>query len=87
MSRSVQEIEDWIVARVSGLTGVAAQDIDAHAPIARSGLDSVGTVALAAELETWLDYRFRANPLDEHRTIAGLARFLAEQIASRERQA
>ena len=81
MSRSEQEIQDWIVARVSGLTGLAPAEIDVHEPLLRFGLDSVAVVALVAELEEWLGYRFRENPLDEHPTIAALARFLAGQVA------
>jgi myxalamid-type polyketide synthase MxaE and MxaD len=81
VSRSRQEIQDWIVARVSALTGTASREIDVDKPLLRSGLDSVTVVALAADLETWLGYRFHENPLDEHPTIEALARYLAEQVA------
>jgi acyl carrier protein len=77
MSRSLQEIQDWIVARVSALTGVAPQQIGVHEPLLRHGLDSVAVVALVADLETWLGYRFHENPLDTHPTIAALAQYLA----------
>jgi myxalamid-type polyketide synthase MxaF len=81
MTRSVQEIQDWIVARVAALTGVPAGEIDVRESLLRYGLDSVAVVALAADLETWLGYRFRENPFDAHPTVADLARFLAEQTA------
>jgi polyketide synthase PksN len=77
MTHSVQEIQDGIVARVSALTGVAPQEIDVHESLLRYGLDSVAVVALAADLETWLGYRFRENPFEAHPTIAALAQFLA----------
>jgi acyl carrier protein len=79
VNRSAQEIQDWLVGRISSLTGVAPADIDVSEPVLRYGLDSVAVVALAADLETWLDCRFHANPLDEHPTIASLAGFLAGQ--------
>jgi aryl carrier-like protein len=82
VSRSVREIQDWIVARVSALTGIAPEEIDAAEPLLRYGLDSVAVVALAADLETWSGYRFRENPLEAHPTIAALAEFLATQLAA-----
>jgi myxalamid-type polyketide synthase MxaE and MxaD len=82
VTHSAAEIQDWIVTRVSSVTGIAPADIDAEAPFRRYGLDSVAVVTLAADLETWLGYRFRSNPLDEHPTIAALARFLADELAA-----
>ena len=87
MTPSAEEIQDWIAARVSSVTGVAPQEIDVREPLPRYGLDSVAVVALVADLETWLGYRFRENPLDEHPTVESLARFLAEQTARGDRQA
>jgi acyl carrier protein len=81
MSHSAQEIEAWLVARVSGLTGLPPADIDPGEPLLRHGLDSVAVVALVAELEAWLGYRFRENPLETYPTIAALAQFLAQQTA------
>jgi acyl carrier protein len=80
MTPTEAAISDWIVARVSQLTDVAPNDVDVRAPLTRSGLDSVALVSLATDLEKWLGYRFRENPLDAHPSIAALARFLAEQV-------
>jgi acyl carrier protein len=82
MSRSAQEIAAWLVERVSALTEVPPEAINVQAPLWRTGLDSVAVVALASDLETWLGYRFRANPLEDHPTIASLADFLAEEVAA-----
>jgi acyl carrier protein len=80
MSPSEREIQDWIVDRVSRLTEVPPAGVDVRAPLARHGLDSVALIALASDLEKWLGYRFRENPLDAHPTIAALAHFLAGQV-------
>jgi acyl carrier protein len=84
VSRSAQEIQDWIVARISGLTGVEPEDINVREPYLRYGLDSIAMVALAADLETWLGYRFRSNPLEDHPTIASLAAYLAAEASKHE---
>jgi acyl carrier protein len=82
---SVTEIENWIVNRVSTLTAVPAAEVDVRAPLTRHGLDSVALIALAADIEKWLGYRFRENPVTAHPTIAELAQFLATQIAQHDR--
>ncbi len=83
MSRSAEEIQAWIVTRISNLTGTSAQEINVREPYLRYGLDSVALVALVADLESWLGYRFHRNPVEEHPTIASLAEFLARETAAR----
>jgi acyl carrier protein len=85
MTTSAEEIQAWIVARVSSLVGVAPDEVDVGAPLTRHGLDSVALITLVAELEKWLGCRFRENPFDAHPTIEELARFLAEQAGGGER--
>jgi acyl carrier protein len=81
VSRSAREIQEWMADRLSRLTGVAPQEMDPREPIRRYGLDSVALVAFAMDLEEWLGYRFRGNPLDDHPTMEALAAFLAEETA------
>jgi acyl carrier protein len=83
MTPSEDEIRAWIVARVAALTGVPPEEVDVRARLTRHGLDSVAVIALAADLEKWLDYRFRENPLEAHPTIESLAKFLAAEVAKR----
>jgi acyl carrier protein len=79
MTRSAQEIQDWIVAYVSRATGTPPGQIGVQEPFLRHGLDSVAVVALVADLEIWLGYRFHDNPLDTYPTIAALAQHLANR--------
>jgi myxalamid-type polyketide synthase MxaB len=81
MTRSAEEIRDWLRTRVSNLTGVPPEQIDTQEPLLRLGLDSVGVVTLAADLENWVGYRFRENPLEQYPTIHALAEFLAAEEA------
>jgi acyl carrier protein len=83
MTPSEDEIRAWIVERVGVLAGVPPEEIDVRVPLARHGLDSVVVIALAADLEKWLGYRFRENPLEAHPTIEALAHFLAAEVAKR----
>ncbi len=92
MTRSAKEIQDWMIERLSKLTGMPPQDIDPRAPIRRYGLDSVALVTFTTDLEDWLAthgkptgapprYRFHSNPLDDHPTVEALAAFLVQEIA------
>jgi acyl carrier protein len=53
-TRSVAEIEDWLLSHLRERLGPGAEEIDAHLPFSYYGLDSLDAVALAAELEEWL---------------------------------
>jgi acyl carrier protein len=83
MSRSAEEIRSWLTGRVSELTGLPPAEIDENEPLLRLGLDSVGVVTLASDLEKWAGYRFRENPLEQYPTIKALAEFLAAETAGR----
>lgn len=82
MSRSAQQIQDWMTNRLSQLLGATPREIDPHEPIRRYGLDSVTLVAFISDLEEWLGYRFHSNPLTEDSTLETLAAFLAKQTSA-----
>jgi acyl carrier protein len=81
MTATAADIQEWLVSRVSSLTEIPPAEVDVRSPLTRFGLDSVALVLLATDLEKWLGYRFRENPLDAHPTIETLAQFLAEQVS------
>ena len=81
MTRTADEIRAWLVERVSTLTGLPPAEVDPDAPLTRHGLDSVTLIALTAEFERWLGYRFRENPLDRYPTITALSEYLAGQAS------
>jgi acyl carrier protein len=82
VSRSAQEIQDWLVARVASLTRLPAAEVDVHAPYEDYGLDSVMVVTLVVDLQNWLGWRLHDNPLDDYPTIAALAQHLARRDAA-----
>jgi len=80
-SPSAPAIQSWIVSRIAHLANVPPNEVDVKALLTRHGLDSVALIALASDLEKWLGYRFRENPLNATSTIESLAQFLAERVA------
>ncbi|CAN5502529.1 hypothetical protein BH10PLA2_BH10PLA2_16900 [soil metagenome] len=81
MNRSASEITAWLTERVSELVSLPVSEIDPNQPLLRLGLDSVGVVTLASDLEKWAGYRFKQNPLEEYPTIHALAEFVAKETA------
>lgn len=79
MSRSAQEIQEWMIDRLSRLTGTARPEIDPAKPIQNCGLDSVAQVVFITELEAWLDYRFQGHAMNTLTSVEMLAAFLAKE--------
>ena len=69
------EIEQWLIRHLAEELKLPAERIDRNQPVAAYGIDSMQAVAVLARLEDWLGFRFSSNPLEDHPTVAALARF------------
>ena len=76
-SRSAEEIEAWLTARLAALSGEPAARIDPNKPLSSFNVDSVAAVSLAAELGEWLGRDLPATLAWDHPTVRALAAFLA----------
>jgi acyl carrier protein len=74
--RSVEDIETWLLGRLRARLGPDAEAIDAHLPFSYYGLDSLDAVALAGELEEWLEVPVTPDIAWDHPTAHGVATFL-----------
>src|SRR5947199_2335158 len=75
-ARSAAEIEAWLLSHLRERLGLAAEGIDAHMPFSYYGLDSLDAVALAAELEEWLDVPVTPDVAWDHPTAHAVAAHL-----------
>jgi acyl carrier protein len=75
--RSEQEIQDWMVAKLSTLLNMKSDAINVKTPITRYGVDSVRLVEVAADLEKWLGRKVDDEVLQDHPDIQSLAKHLA----------
>ena len=73
----IDEIERWLVAKISSLSGIKIEDIELQEPFAYYGLDSVAAVSLSGELEDWLGKKLSPTLVYDYPSIAALARHLA----------
>ncbi len=80
--RSADEIEAWLLGHLRERLGPAAEDIDAHMPFSYYGLDSLDAVALAAELEEWLDVPVTPDVAWDHPTAHAVATYLGAAVPS-----
>lgn len=81
VSKSEEEILDWLVNKLAALNSLEPEQIDTSKSFSYYGLDSVAAVGLAGELEEWLERKFSATLLFtllfSRPSIANLANHLA----------
>jgi len=78
-ARKEEEIEAWLIARLSRRIGVSVSNIDVLTPFVNFGLDSAEAVSLSAELEAWLSRSLPATVAWDYPNIRSLARYLANE--------
>lgn len=76
-TRTVEEIQEWLVAKLSSRLGLRPHEIDVREPFARYGLDSVQAVNLSSELGDWLGYPLAPTLVYEYPNIVALSRYLS----------
>jgi acyl transferase domain-containing protein/thioesterase domain-containing protein/acyl carrier protein len=75
---TAQTIQAWLVAYLSDLLRVGAEEIDVCVPFESYGLSSRNAVSLSGELEDWLERRLEPTLAWEYPTIQSLAEHLAQ---------
>ncbi|MDE5076130.1 MAG: beta-ketoacyl synthase N-terminal-like domain-containing protein, partial [Trichodesmium sp. St5_bin2_1] len=75
-SKTVAEIEVWLVDKVATLLQIAPEKIDLKQPLAVYGLNSVNAVSMAGELEEWLGISVVPTIVYDYPSIQGLADYL-----------
>ncbi|NTX57136.1 condensation domain-containing protein [Myxococcus sp. CA039A] len=70
-------IEGWVVEWLALYWQMPAASIDTRRPLVEQGLDSMGAISLAHDLEQWLGLPLTLSFLWEQRSIEALARALA----------
>jgi len=79
-----EEIEKWLVAKLSELTKLDADLIKPEAPFVRYRLDSLLAVRVALDLEKWLGIKIRSTLAWEYPSIRLMAEYLAAEMDSGE---
>jgi acyl carrier protein len=78
---TVDEIQDWLVAKVGAILKVPPEEVNVTTPFTRFGLESIAAVTLATELGEWLGRDLDATLLWDFPTIEVVAKHLAETAA------
>jgi acyl carrier protein len=76
------EFRTWLIERLATHLKRDASDIDADAPLADYGLDSLYALAIVGEIEDHLGIPIEATMMWDYPTVAALTSALAEQIAA-----
>lgn len=72
-----QAIRAWCVDYLAKALDMPAERISPDYKFARLGLDSASALQFVVELEEWLGIQLEPEVVDDHPTIAALARHLA----------
>jgi acyl-CoA synthetase (AMP-forming)/AMP-acid ligase II/acyl carrier protein len=81
-ARSRDDIESFLSRRLSADLSISPDEIDVNEPFSSFGLDSLRTMALLGEIESWLGRRLSPTVFWNYPTVAGLAAHLAESDAA-----
>ncbi len=77
---SREDIEHWMIDRLSECVGLDPQDIDVALPCTAYGLDSLTGVTIVGDLEVWLNVRLSPTLLWDMPSIDCLAQYLADAL-------
>lgn len=76
-ARTAADIEEWLVAYLSGLLRVPAEKISTRVSFSRYGLDSSASILMSSELGDWLGREIDPTINYSYPTVETLARHLA----------
>jgi acyl-CoA synthetase (AMP-forming)/AMP-acid ligase II/acyl carrier protein len=79
-TRTREEIEDFLLQKLSSGLAVSSDDVDVNQPFSSFGLDSLRTLALLDEVESWLGRSLSPTLFWDYPTIAELAAHLASEM-------
>ena len=71
------EIQNWLIARISRRVGLKPSQVDVEAPLASLGLNSLAAVQIASEMEVFLGQPVNPTLVYDYPTVEQLARHLA----------
>jgi len=75
--RSRYEMEEWLIQRLAGLSGIDPAEIDIDQPFADYSLDSSVAVTVTNEFSAWLARELSVTMFWEYPSIRALAQSLA----------
>lgn len=79
------ELQTALTGMVSQTLRIDAQDIDIHRPLPRYGLDYIDAVALAGDIEEWLNIELPTSLLWDYPTVSAIAGFIEAQMGAMSR--
>jgi acyl carrier protein len=78
---NVEDIQAYLIAKLSEELELDQQDIDIQEPFASYGLNSMTAVSLSGDLESWLGTKLPATLAWDYPTIEALANHLTQLSA------
>jgi acyl-CoA synthetase (AMP-forming)/AMP-acid ligase II/acyl carrier protein len=81
-SRSRDDIEDFLIQKLSGAMGISPGAVDVHQQFSSFGVDSLALLELLEEFEDWLGHSLSETLFWDYPTISHVADYLSKEIAA-----
>ncbi len=82
MEVTENKIREWLIIKISELTGIDKNKVDVDKSFSEYDLDSVSSIGLSGDLESFLSMKLNPMVLFEHHTINKLTKYLFEKNSS-----
>lgn len=79
---SETNIQEWLIYKISRLSGKPLDEVDVAKPFAEYGLDSVHAVGLSGDIENWLGISIDATVTWDYPTIEAMSKYLIAEISN-----
>lgn len=82
LANANKDLPGYLAAKLAAVVGVNAAEIDTHQPVAAYGIGSADAVAIAGQISNELNIDLPAMALWDYPTLAELAGYVAELLAT-----
>lgn len=76
------QLQTALAKMLSKTLHIDSKDIDVHRPLSRYGLDYIDAVAIAGDIEEWLNVELPTTLLWDYPTVSAIAGFIEAQLGT-----
>jgi acyl carrier protein len=79
-------VQEWLVNKISSLTGINEKNINLTRPLSEYGLDSIHAVGLSGDIEEWTGLSIEPTIVWDYPSIELLSHYLVDEISSHQQR-
>jgi acyl carrier protein len=79
---TIQDVRAWLIANIAAVLEIRPSELDTNRNLDEYGLDSMQSVCLSGDLESWLRIEIPATAIWDYPTIESLCDYLGGLVAA-----